>query len=97
MKAIFTKYIGPTNSRGSRVKAYDGDQNSVTLSWDDSLDSDDNHRAAAKALCSKMNWNGRMIMGGHKDVNVHVFCEVDHGMGGRNHMHGDKYDVGVRS
>lgn len=77
MKAIFTKYLGPTNSRGSRVKAYDGDGNQVTLDWESSLDSDQNHKRAAYHLCMKMQWKGNLVMGSHKDVNVHVFTERD--------------------
>ena len=73
MKAIKTIYLGPTNTKGSRVKATDCDRNSITLSWDCALDSDDNHRAAAKALCDKMKWKGKTAMGGFPDCNVHVF------------------------
>lgn len=93
MKAIFTRYLGPTNSRGPRVKAYDGDNNQVTLHWDNAIEVSDNHQAAAKALCKKMKWAGRLIMGGHKDVNVHVFCEQDF-EGGSYKCHGDKFSVG---
>lgn len=64
VKAIFTKYIGPSNVRGARVKATDEDRNSVTLSWDHALDSLDNHRAAAEALIKKMKWNPTRIVPG---------------------------------
>jgi hypothetical protein len=55
MQAIVTKFIGPTNHRGSRVKAtaYAG---SVTLSWDHALDTTGNHRAAAVDLANKYKW-----------------------------------------
>lgn len=76
MKAIFTKYLGPSNVRGSRCKAYDGDNNQVTLSWDCALNSEDMHRAAAYALKNKMGWKGELITGAHKDVYCHVFAPV---------------------
>ena len=48
--AIVTKFLGPTNNRGSRVKAIIPSGRSVTLHWDHALDSSENHlRAAAKA------------------------------------------------
>ena len=55
MHAIVTKYHGPTNHRGSRVKAT-AQVGSLTLSWDHALNSDGNHRAAALALANKFNW-----------------------------------------
>lgn len=55
MQAIITKYLGPTDTRGSRIKATAA-AGSVTLSYDCALDSDGNHRAAAEALCVKLGW-----------------------------------------
>jgi hypothetical protein len=63
MQAITTKYIGPTNFRGSRVKAT-CQARSVTIDWDDGLNSDDNHDAAAQALAHKLDWNGKWFGGG---------------------------------
>jgi hypothetical protein len=56
MQAIVTKYFGPGNVRGSRVKAT-CQAGSITLPWDDSLHRDANHLVAAKALATKMGWN----------------------------------------
>ncbi len=73
MKSITTKYHGPTNSRGSRVSATDGDSR-IALSWDSALDSDANHDAAAKALCLKLGWANQSLMrGNHNTGNVYVF------------------------
>lgn len=72
MKAITTKYIGPTNTRGARIKATDSDGNAVTLSIDYSLNHDQRHRAAALALVQKMNWGGEWVGGGTKDGQVYV-------------------------
>lgn len=57
MQAITTKYLGPTNNRGARVKAK-CQAGSVTIAWDHSKDSDENHDAAAKALAVKLGWLG---------------------------------------
>jgi hypothetical protein len=51
--AIVTKFLGPTNTRGSRVKAFLPSGLSVTLSWDHALNSQENHHKAAKACVQK--------------------------------------------
>jgi hypothetical protein len=63
MKAIVTKYHGPTNTRGSRVTASDCDGNRVTVSYDCSLISERAHAKAAIALCKKMGWYGDLQSG----------------------------------
>ena len=73
MKAIKTKYHGPTNARGSRVKASDEDMNSITIPWDHALDTTENHTKAAKVLCEKMDWHGELVMGSLKDCYMFVF------------------------
>jgi hypothetical protein len=55
MQAIATKYLGPTNSRGARVKAT-CQAGSVVIAWDDADDVDQNHMNAALALCNKFAW-----------------------------------------
>jgi hypothetical protein len=77
MKAIKTTYLGPTDYRGSRIEASDGDRNQIVLDYAYELDSDENHISAAKALCAKMGWRGQMVMGGFPDCNVHVFVTRD--------------------
>ncbi len=87
MQAIETKYIGPTNYRGSRIKAT-CERGSISISYDDALNSDEAHIAAADALVTKFvkedqkrygtnknPWSARRIMGGLKKTNVHVFVE----------------------
>lgn len=54
-QAIVTKFLGPTNHRGSRVKAK-CQAESITVSWDSNLDINENHTAAATALAQKMGW-----------------------------------------
>ena len=66
MQAIVTKYLGATNYRGSRVKAT-CEAGSLTRSWDDALDPEQNHDAAAVALADKLGWregwHGDMVRG----------------------------------
>jgi hypothetical protein len=62
-QAIKTKYLGPSNVRGARVKA-SSDAGSVTLPWNHALGIEDNHAAAAKVLAEKWGWGGRWFGGG---------------------------------
>jgi len=62
-QAIVTKFIGPTNNRGSRIKAT-ADAGSVTVSYDHALGVEGNHRAAAEALALKYGWPLDMVGGG---------------------------------
>jgi hypothetical protein len=58
MQAIQTRYLGPSNVRGSRVKAFAA-AGSITLRWDHRLNAEGNHRAAAEALANKLGWQGK--------------------------------------
>lgn len=75
MKAIKTKYIGPTNTKPSRCSASDCDGHRVTLTWDQGLDAEEMHRQAALALCERMGWRGKLVTGSFPDCYVHVFAE----------------------
>ncbi len=77
MKAIRTRYKGPTNTRGSRIIASDEDGNRITIGYDDALDSEDAHRKGADALCARMHWEGEMVSGSLKDGYVFVFLKGD--------------------
>ena len=80
MQAIVTKYLGPTNFRGSRVKAT-CQAKSMTVSWDDALGSDDNHDIAARMLAESLGWtkdhHGTLVGGGLPDGtgNCYVFVK----------------------
>jgi len=63
LQAIRTYALGPTNSRGARVKATSCGGASVTLAWDYALGIEGNHNAAAKALAEKLEWDGRWYGG----------------------------------
>lgn len=65
MKAIITKYLCATNNRGSRIKASCGAGGvSVVVPYDHELNGQDNHGAAAVALCRKYGWAGELVSGG---------------------------------
>jgi len=61
MKSVETRYLGPTNYRGSRIKATDGDGNSITVSYD--YGAHEPHDIAAQAFLDKMGWSGKWISG----------------------------------
>lgn len=75
-QAITTKYLGPTNYNGSRIKAkcYGG---SITIPLDYSLDTDQAHAKAAKALAEKMGWGGHWFEGGTADGTGNVYVSLD--------------------
>lgn len=65
-QAILTKYIGPTNHRGARVRAW-CQAGSIMMPWDDGLDVDGNHDRAAHRLASQFRWldsKGTRLVGG---------------------------------
>ena len=66
-QAITTKYLGPTNYRGSRIKAQ-AQAGTITISWDDALNSEENHTAAAKALMTKFQWDKHSEIAGSGEL-----------------------------
>jgi len=56
MQAIQTRYLGPTNTRGSRIKAWAA-AGSITIPYLHALSDQACHRAAAEALALKLEWN----------------------------------------
>lgn len=87
-QAITTKYLGPTNSRGSRIKAiarkkqakafgngsYPEQSVTVPYSYEGTEQA---HCAAAKACAEKLGWSGLWIGGGNVDEDGYVFVCVD--------------------
>ena len=55
MQAIKTKYIGPSNSKGSRIQA-SCEAKTIYVSYNHALDSDGNHRAACEELLRALGW-----------------------------------------
>jgi len=63
-QAIETKYLGPTNYRGGRIRA-SAQAGSVTVPYDHALGVDENHTHAARVLLRKKGWTGHLIGGGN--------------------------------
>ena len=70
--AIETKFLGPTDTRGSRIKAFmretpwrDDQPKSVTLGYRHDLNGPENHKAAAQELVKRIGFTevGRLVMG----------------------------------
>ena len=78
MKAISTKYLGPTNYRGSRIKADDGDGNTITIGYPHEISVIEAHAQAAFALCLKMGWKGELVGGWTGKGGVFCFEHSDH-------------------
>lgn len=55
MQAIQTKYFGPSNVRGSRVKASCAAK-TIFLTWEDALNAEANHANAAQELAKQLGW-----------------------------------------
>lgn len=72
MKTIHTKYLGPTDTKGMRILATDGDTK-LAFPWTYSGDEDRNHQRAAEMLKDKLQWKGVMVGGHTKDGMVWVF------------------------
>ena len=78
-QAITTRYLGPCNVLGSRVKA-SCEAGSVTLTWNHALNTQKNHIAAAKALATKLEWYGYYVGGGmdHLSHRGYAFVSITH-------------------
>lgn len=55
LQAITTRYLGPTNTRGARVKAT-CEAGTHTVPYDPALSAFENHAAAARALVAILGW-----------------------------------------
>ena len=77
MKAITTRYIPASNTRGSRIVATAEGGNRVTIPYPHELSGADVHAEAAIALCRKLSWHGDLIAGGTESGYVFVFAESD--------------------
>jgi hypothetical protein len=75
MQAITTRYLPPTNFRGSRVKAQ-CEAGSLTISWSYDLDPDANHDAACAELVKRLGWSGPWLGGTLPQSNPAHRCYV---------------------
>lgn len=72
MKAIKCKYHPATDTKGSRISAWDGD-NRVYITYPHDLSGADVFAAAALKLARKMGWTGTLVSGGLPDCEIFVF------------------------
>lgn len=72
--AIVTKYLGPTNNRGTRIKAT-ADGASLTLARQFNLELDADHLRVAEALRVRLGWTGKLVGGATRTGYVFVFVE----------------------
>jgi len=75
MIAIYTKYLGPTNTKGARIKAYTLSGHSCTIAYPYELSSAACHFEAVKALVekNKLDWVISDMCHGNAP-NGYVFC-----------------------
>jgi len=69
MKVITTKYLGPTNYRPSRIKAYADGVKPITVSYKQEYQLSDNHRAVAILLAVEYGWERRNDIVSGQDYN----------------------------
>lgn len=86
MQSVSTRFLGPTNFRGSRYKATTSGGMTLTVEADHRLGSEENHYRAARLLIEKLEWfhddtrgdrYGRWFGGGTVDGYVFV-CAVEY-------------------
>ena len=73
--AIETRYIGPSNFKGSRIAVQAGDRPRMYVCKRMDLNDDEAHAAAARLYCEKYGWAGKLVQGGTSSGNVFVFVD----------------------
>lgn len=73
MKAIQVKYLGATNTRGSRWKAMAEGVKSVTKAYNYRVDAEENAFQCATDLMEKYGWDGQLVSGRLPNGD-YVFC-----------------------
>lgn len=74
-KAISTRYLGPTDTRPSRIVCTAEGGNRKVYSWNYELGVYENHAAAAKQFAEALDWGGEWVGGG--TGNGFVFCSLN--------------------
>ena len=73
MQAIITKWIGPTNTKGARIKA-SASAGSVTIGFPHELGLYERHEKAARALLDKLGWDFELASGDLPDGSTVFVC-----------------------
>jgi hypothetical protein len=61
-KIIITKYMPPTHTRGSRIKAIESGGHSIVMSFSSELDVEQNHTLCAQMLTDEIYKNREMTI-----------------------------------
>ncbi len=69
MIAIVTKYLGPTNTLPSRVRASVPDK-TIVLPWDHGVSVEGNHARVALSLARSLGWGGPWYSGSMPGPNM---------------------------
>jgi len=77
MQTIETKYYGPTNYKGSRIKAMTSSGIKLWTGYDYELTISENHLRAAKLLKEKLLWDKDMVGGDTNTGMIFVFTNED--------------------
>ena len=72
MQSIATKFIGPSNTRGSRIKATSAGGQTLTIPYCHAS-GHGSHSKAALQLARKLGWTGTLVEGCTKEGRVFVF------------------------
>ena len=75
-QAIETRYLGPTNTKGGRIKATAA-AGSVIVPYAHELSAANAHKAAADALIAKMGWTGTFAQGGNVKGTGYYFVNIE--------------------
>lgn len=73
-KAIFTKFLPCTNTRGSRIVASDMDRNRKVANYEHALHFEERHGFAAFMLATSLGWHGFYVSGGGKNGETVWVC-----------------------
>lgn len=74
MQAITTKYLGPTNFRGARIKA-SCEAGSISAPFGHELRIEERHGNAVAALLEKLGWYGAYV-GGYQKGSTYVWVPL---------------------
>lgn len=81
-QGIVTKYLGPSNFRGSRIKALArkkdswGAEMALTDHYASAMSSEENHARVAQLLATKLEWSGLWVAGGSPDNTGNMYVNV---------------------
>ncbi len=78
MQTITTKYLGPTNYRGSRIKASTTTGVCITRPFNHVHSGVKVHAVVAMELAKSLGWQGQMIAGDTQTGYVFVFSSGEH-------------------